>query len=1165
MLQLQNICKQYTTGDFTQIALNDVSVSFRDNEFVAILGPSGSGKTTLLNMIGGLDHYDSGNMIIDGISTKDYKDRDWDTFRNNRVGFVFQSYNLIPHQTVLSNVELALTLSGVAREERRQRAKEALERVGLGDHINKKPNQLSGGQMQRVAIARALINDPEILLADEPTGALDSKTSVQIMDLLTEIANDRLVVMVTHNPDLAEQYSTRIVTLSDGCVVGDTDPYNPTEEEMRLSDKEIRRTSMSFLTALSLSANNLWSKKGRTIMVAIAGSIGIIGIAAILALANGVNDYIASIEEDTLSMYPIQITSSSFDMSSMMSSMGFDTGDADSSPRSDSSEADERDENSDEIGEFDMLTRMFSSISSNDLESLKEYLDSGESDIDDYVHSIEYLYDVTPQIFAADTGDGVRQINPDTSFSALGIGNLSTNSIMSMAMSTDIFSEMVSDTSLVEEQYDVVAGHWPENYDECVLVLTSTGAISDFTSYVLGLRNQDDLQTMVRQFINDEEIEVPDDEIDITYDDILNLEMKLVSSSDYYQYDEEYNVWVDKSGDEEYMANLVENGENIVISGIVQPKPGATVTSLSSGIYYTTDLTQHIIDKAGESQIVKDQVADPTVDVFSGRSFAEIEEEEENSSPFDLNSIFTIDTDALNEAFSINTDDLTVDMSNIGSDMDLSNMDFNIDMSGLGLDIDMSDLAEGLNLDMSDLGDNLNLDFDLSDMNFDLDIPMDDFSLSDMMSDIDLSSLNIDAASLINQDALFEATAALTAGYLENAASIMAENPNIDPTDFNQLLQIYFQSDSAQSIFLSYLPQVVDMTGMQNVIETQMQSIMQTYATQMMSSYAEQMSTALQSQLQSALTEAMSSYMDQISAEISTSIQSAIETQLQDAMTNMMNTYMSQITSAIGEQIESAMADYMDDLANNMSAAMNIDPDNLSDIFGDAFEFNMDEDELSELIMSLMSSDETTYDGNLSKLGYADLNKPMEIDIYPSDFENKEKVEEILDDYNTIMANNGEEEKQISYTDLVGTLMSSVTTIVDMVSYVLIAFVAISLVVSSIMIGVITYISVLERRKEIGILRAIGASKGNVALIFDAETIIEGLIAGVFGVGVTALACIPISALVYAIFDVPNVAQLPLAYGLLLILISVALTFIAGLIPATSASRKDPVEALRSE
>ncbi len=1164
MLQLQNICKQYTTGDFTQIALNDVSVSFRDNEFVAVLGPSGSGKTTLLNMIGGLDHYDSGNMIIDGISTKDYKDRDWDTFRNNRVGFVFQSYNLIPHQTVLSNVELALTLSGVAREERRQRAKEALEQVGLGDHINKKPNQLSGGQMQRVAIARALINDPEILLADEPTGALDSKTSVQIMDLLTEIANDRLVVMVTHNPDLAEQYSTRIVTLSDGCVVGDTDPYNPTEEEMRLSDKEIRRTSMSFLTALSLSANNLWSKKGRTIMVAIAGSIGIIGIAAILALANGVNDYIASIEEDTLSVYPIQITSSSFDMSSIMSSMGFDTGDTGSASGS-NNEDEQGDENSDEIGEFDMLTRMFSSISSNDLESLKEYLDSGESDIDDYVHSIEYLYDVTPQIFASDTNNGVRQINPDTSFSALGIGNLSTNSIMSMAMSTDIFSEMVSDTSLVEEQYDVVAGHWPENYDECVLVLTNTGDISDFTSYVLGLRNQDDLQTMVRQFINDEEIVVPDDEIEITYDDILNLEMKLVSSCDYYQYDEEYNVWIDKSGDADYMANLVENGENIVISGIVQPKPGATVTSLSSGIYYTSGLTQHIIDKAGESQIVKDQIADPSTDVFSGRSFNEIEEEEENSSAFDLNSIFNIDTDALNEAFSINTDDLTVDMSNIGSDMDLSNLDFNIDMSGLGLDIDMSDLAEGLNLDMSDLGDDLNLDLDLSDMNFDLDIPLEDFSLSDMMSDIDLSSLNIDAASLINQDALFEATAALTAGYLENAASIMAENPNIDPTDVNQLLQVYFQSENAQSIFLAYLPQVVDMTGLQSAIETQLQSAMQTYATQMMSSYAEQMSTALQDQLQSALTEAMSTYMDQISAEISTSIQSAIETQLQDAMTNMMDTYVTQMTDVIGEQIESAMTDYMAELADNMSGAMGIDTDNLADVFGDAFELNMDEDELTELIMSLMNAEETTYDNNLAKLGYADLNKPMEIDIYPSDFESKEKVEDILDDYNTLMADNGEEEKQISYTDLVGTMMSSVTTIVDMVSYVLIAFVAISLVVSSIMIGVITYISVLERRKEIGILRAIGASKGNVALIFDAETIIEGLIAGVFGVGVTALACIPISALVYAIFDVPNVAQLPLTYGLLLILISVALTFIAGLIPATSASRKDPVEALRSE
>ncbi len=1149
MLQLQNICKQYTSGDFTQIALNDVSVSFRDNEFVAILGPSGSGKTTLLNMIGGLDHYDSGNMIIDGISTKDYKDRDWDTFRNNRVGFVFQSYNLIPHQSILSNVELALTLSGVPREERRQRAKEALEQVGLGDHINKKPNQLSGGQMQRVAIARALINDPEILLADEPTGALDSKTSVQIMDLLTEIANDRLVVMVTHNPDLAEEYSTRIVTLSDGCVVGDTDPYNPTEEEMRLSDKEIRRTSMSFLTALSLSANNLWSKKGRTIMVAIAGSIGIIGIAAILALANGVNDYIASIEEDTLSEYPIQITSSSFDMTSLMSSMGFDTGDMGGSSNSDS---EDEEADSDEIGEFDMLTRMFSSISSNDLESLKEYLDSGESDIEDYAHSIEYIYDVTPQIFSADTTDGVRQINPDTSFSALGIGNLSTNSMMSLAMSTDIFSEMVSDTSLIEEQYDVVAGHWPENYNECVLVLTSTGAISDFDSYVLGLRNQDDLQTMVRQFINDEEIEVPDDEIKITYDDILNLEMKLVSSCDYYQYDEEYNVWKDKSDDESYMADLIENGEDIVISGIVQPKPDATVTSLTSGIYYTTGLTQHIIDKAGESQIVKDQLANPSTDVFSGRSFSEIEEEEENSSAFDLNSIFNIDTDALNSAFSINTDDLTVDMSSIGS-----NMNLDIDMSDLGLDFDMSSLGSGMDFDMSSLGSGMDLNLDLPDMSFDFDMSLDSMTLPD----IDISSLNIDTSSFINQDAMFEATAALTAGYLENASTIIAENPNIEPSDTTQLLQVYLQSESAQSIIATYMPRVIDASAMQSVIDTQMQSIMQTYMTQIMSSYTDQMTTALQGQLQSALSDAMSTYVEEVSA----TMESAIQTQLQDAMTDMMDTYMNQIMTVLEDQMASAIEDSMAGLTDDMSAAMGIDTDDFADIFADAFEFNMDENELSELIMSLMNSEETTYDNNLAKLGYADLSKPMEIDIYPSDFESKEKISDILDDYNKLMADNGEEEKQISYTDLVGTMMSSVTTIVDMVSYVLIAFVAISLVVSSIMIGVITYISVLERRKEIGILRAIGASKGNVALIFDAETIIEGLIAGVFGVGVTALACFPINAIVYSIFDVPNVAQLPVAYGLLLILISVVLTFVAGLIPATSASRKDPVEALRSE
>ena len=557
MLQLKNICKSYTTGDFTQVALNDVSISFRDNEFVAILGPSGSGKTTLLNVMGGLDHYDSGDMIVDGISTHRYKDRDWDTFRNNRIGFVFQSYNLIPHQTILQNVELALTLSGVGKAERTRRAKEALASVGLTEHLNKKPSQLSGGQMQRVAIARALINDPEIVLADEPTGALDSHTSVQIMDLLTQIAKDRLVIMVTHNPELAAEYATRTVNLADGVIRSDTDPYFPTEEEMHASRKPIRKTSMSFPTALALSANNLMTKKGRTIMTAFAGSIGIIGIAAILALANGVDNYIERTEEETLSVYPLQIMSTGFDMTALMGmaadgSTG-DGGDATGEGTGDDPLAemglqggkngDENDPAADgNVPETRMVTDMFASLENNDLASLKLFLDENGGDINSYVNSIEYSYNVVPQIFDGNTEDGVRQINPDTTFSAFGMGSGSSNALMSSMYSTDVFSEMMGNTAIVEEQYDVKAGRWPSAYNECVVVLTANGTVPDLVSYALGLRDHAVLEDMIDQFMNEEDVESPDDDLTFTYDDIMGVSLKMVPAADFYTYDEENKV-----------------------------------------------------------------------------------------------------------------------------------------------------------------------------------------------------------------------------------------------------------------------------------------------------------------------------------------------------------------------------------------------------------------------------------------------------------------------------------------------------------------------------------------------------------------------------------------------------------------------------------------------
>lgn len=1061
MLQLKNIMKSYTTGDFTQTALDDVSVAFRDSEFVAVLGPSGSGKTTMLNIIGGLDNYDSGDLIVDGVSTKQFKDRDWDTYRNNRVGFVFQSYNLIPHQTVLQNVELALTISGVGREERTRRAMEALRAVGLGEHVNKRPNQLSGGQMQRVAIARALINDPEILLADEPTGALDSKTSVQIMELLTEISRDRLVVMVTHNPELADLYATRIVNLSDGLITNDTSPYTPTPEELaRVSKKKVRRTKMSFLTALGLSFNNLMTKKGRTIMTAFAGSIGIIGIASILALANGVNDYIENIEEETLSSYPLQITSTGFDITAMMvSSMDV--------MKNNGEESNQTVENSEEtvVNEANIMNRMFDSVSSNDLEALKSYLDNDGGNIDEYVNDIQYTYNVTPQIYSSDTKDGIDQINPDKTFNMLGLGStVSTSGIMSSMMSTNMFEELKGTLDMVKDGYELKAGRWPEKYNECMLVLTSNGSVSDFMMYVLGLRDKQVMEDMVKAFMNDEEIvtEVNDDTV-FTYKDFLDLKMKLVSSADYYQYDKEYKVWVDKSGDEKYMKKLVDNGEDIVISGIVQPKEGSSTTMMHSAIYYMPELITHIIQKSGETQIVKDQLAKPKIDVFNGKSFAE--QAENKNDDFDMGSMFSIDAGAIKAAFKI----------------DNSKLQF--DPNSLDINLDSSSLPKMPKLDLED-------------------------AMKDL--DIDTSSMGSSDSSAAMTQAMSQIANSLIQAYMgayQHALQTGATPPTIEE---------FMASDTAQKIISEATSQI-----------TQSQQ-------EAMAKMQEEMQKQVTGQLQKYLTKYMTSYM----------------TQVTKALTNQMSTVM-----------KTAMSKAMNQLASNMSSAMSIDTDK----FKEAFKFDMSEDELTDLIMSMMSNEEATFDSNLSKLDYAQVENPYEIDIFPKNFEAKQEVINILDSYNDEMNSTGQEDKAITYTDIVGALMSSVTTIIDMISYVLIAFVSISLVVSSIMIGVITYISVLERKKEIGILRAIGASKRNISEVFNAETVIEGLVAGVLGVGVTALCCIPANAIVYANFDVPNVAQLPWQAALILVLISVFLTFIAGLIPASSASRRDPVEALRSE
>ena len=1115
MLQLHNVSKSYTTADFTQVALDGVSIAFRDNEFVAVLGPSGSGKTTLLNIVGGLDHYESGNLVIDGIATEDYRDRDWDTYRNNRVGFVFQSYNLIPHQSVLSNVELALTLSGVSRQERRRRAIEALEQVGLKDHVHKKPNQLSGGQMQRVAIARAIINDPEILLADEPTGALDSHTSAQVMALLSEIANDRLVIMVTHNPELAATYATRTVNLLDGRVADDSDPFWPEEGATTQSEKSVRKTSMSFLTAIALSFNNLMTKKGRTLMTAFAGSIGIIGIAAILALANGVNEYIASVEEDALSEYPLTIQSQGMDFTSLFAASGdMAEGMEEGVSGTRSAEGDTDPGASDgDVREIRMMTRMFDSVGSNDLASLKAYLDGNGGGINDQVNLIQYSYNVTPQIFSPDTADGVRQVNPDTTFSALGFGS-SSNALMASSMNTNVFGELVDDTAMIEGQYDVVAGRWPETYNETVVVLIPNGAVSDFMSYAMGLRDSAELDAMVEQMVNDEEIVTPTDTRKFTYEQLMGVSFKLVRATDYYVYDEQYDVWTDKRTDTEYLKQLVENGEDLSIVGVIRAKEGAAATALQPGIYYTPALTEHLVAEAAETEIVRMQLDEPATNVFSGRTFLD-EEENPDRGGLDLASLVTVDEDAITSMFSFDASQLAFDPTAL----DISMEDFSLDPSAMPA-LDPADLLAGLDLDDVLAG-------------LDPTAVLGEIDLEAALADIDFAALLEGIDFGVDADQVADVANQMVQGYLEFCTA-----EGLDPVDTQANFPLFLESAEGQAI----LAEAESLFG-----------------------GAETGLSELQSRLTAVLIErfgdAIQSQVDVIAGAIGEQLQASMATYMQQVLSTLAQQITAELGTALQEQIGAALESSMGQLTNSMSGLMGID----ADAFGEIFQFNMDEEELTQLMLSMMVTEQSSYDGNLAKLGYADFAKPSSIDIYPVDFESKGRVIEILDGYNEQMEADGAEEKVITYTDIVGTLMSSVTDIVNVVSYVLVAFVAISLVVSSIMIGVITYISVLERIKEIGILRSIGASKRDIRRVFNAETLIVGFVAGLLGIGVTSLLIIPANAVIYANFGIENVAILPGVAAAALVAISMGLTFLAGLIPSSAASRKDPVEALRNE
>lgn len=1108
--------------------------------------------------------------------------------------------------------------------------------------------------MQRVAIARALVNDPEILLADEPTGALDSDTSVQVMDLLQEVAKERLVVMVTHNPELAQLYATRIVTVKDGRILSDTDPFVIDSESMAPPvHKNMGKSSMSFFTALSLSFQNLKTKKARTLLTSFAGSIGIIGIALILSISNGVDKYITNMEEETLSEYPLQIQSTGVDLTSMM--MGAAT-----------AQSEKKDG---EVGVAQMVTNMFSKMNSNDLESLKAYLDSNESSISQYANSVECTYSVSPQIFL-ENEKNIRQVNPDKSFSAMGLGSGSSNSIMSSTMSTDVFHEMPEDADLYKNQYDVKAGRWPENYKECVLVLTSQGDISDFLQYTLGLRDGKELDDMVQKFMAEEAVETPENEESYTYDEILGKKFKLVSSTDYYEYDEEYKVWKDKSDNSSYMKKLVKNGEDLTIVGIVQPVEGATASMLTAGICYTPELTKHVIEKAASSEIVKQQLANEKINVFTGEEFGK---EDNENSKFDMESLFSINADALQEAFQVDLSGFNMDLSSLSG---LSS-GLNVEMPDMP---DMSALAGNINLDESSMPDLSKL-IKLDDLDLDLshmidpeeilkNLPADqvpdmsqalksvkfDFTeekvtalLKEVLTgyqesikdkpeadmdkmqaalkqyltskemnerlckdlqelvknnvNVDMSSEKLIAVAVglmnqyqeyakangITQTDVASILAFLSQGEIQQQIKEEAENlvknsvtVNIttkqirdllmqdvvaaypeyarnnslpDPANLGIYFLEYMQTEDGQNRLMNGLMTLVDTSE----VQTQFSQAMETYMKAMMTSFTDAIAKGIESKF--------TEIMEQVEKQLTKGIQTAME-QMMGNISSGMQEAMQSVMTSVASSLTSAMSQAMSGLGGlgsgmgNMEDALSINPE----AFAKAIQMNMNEDDLSELMMSLLSSENSSYDGNLKKLGYADLNVPGGINIYPKDFESKSEIVGILDQYNADMEAAGEDEKVITYTDLVGTLMSSVTDIVNIISYVLVAFVAISLVVSSIMIGVITYISVLERKKEIGILRAIGASRHNVSQVFNAETFIIGFCAGAMGIGITLLLLIPANSIIRSLADGVNVkAALPPVAAVVLIGLSVVLTLLGGLIPSRKAAKSDPVTALRTD
>ena len=1163
MLQIKDIRKQYVTGDLVQTALDGVSLTLRDNEFVAILGPSGSGKTTMLNVIGGLDRYDSGDLIINGISTRKYTDRDWDSYRNHTIGFVFQSYNLIPHQTVLANVELALTISGISPGERRKRATKALEDVGLGNQLHKRPNQMSGGQMQRVAIARALVNNPDILLADEPTGALDSDTSVQIMDLLKEVAKDRLVVMVTHNPELAEEYANRIVRVKDGRIIGDTNPYVVEAPQEEAKHKNMGRSSMSFMTALALSFNNLRTKKARTLLTAFAGSIGIIGIALIMSLSTGFQLYIDQIQADTLSNYPLSIMKETSDMSSMLSVYG-----------SSMAKAEEAEEGI--VVEQPMLTQMFAQVGSNDLASFKAYLESNFDTISHTVNDVYYNYGVKPLIYAEDTSERILQVNPGTLFA-----DMMGSSAMSAYMDTNVFHEMINNTEMLASQYDVLEGRWPESYDELIVVLSDPSQITDFMAYTLGLKDPETLMELMAKVMRGEVVdpEAFDEGEEWSYEELMGLRFRLVPASALYKYNAEYNVWENMSTNNDYMREAVAAGVELKVVGIVCPKEGVSTTALSMGIAYTTGLTEYVVSVAAESEIVAAQRGNPEINVFTGKAFGE--DSGENALNFE--NMITVDEAMLSNAFGMNISMESI-MSLLGNYMGDFGSIIQQSMAPA-----QADFTEALTLLATDMLSSRTAGGATRIYLTEVESLVDAYLASDSAAAIlkplvDRYGLPQSAYTLACKSLL----TAMVAGYVSENLSVDGLPPAPEIPSAPEETESTEAAESTVPVETEPAGELLSRESLPEESSPDQTEPEETVPEQTVPEETEpEESTPEETEPEESVpdetepeetdpeeTEPEETEPDEdpvvdfsrfyavldagsVDTIVSEFVSSTAATAASSAMAGSMS------MQTIRNTINAKLSGFGTLISNYIGGAFYVD----GEAIANAFQFNMTEEDLQRLMNSLYGSNTTSSAAtNLTSLGYADLQDPQSISIYLRDFEGKAEFIAFLDDYNARMEAEGKEDQVISYTDITGILMSSVSTIIDSVSYVLIAFVSVSLVVSSIMIGIITYISVMERTKEIGVLRAIGASKRNISQVFNAETFIIGLCSGLIGVGLTLALNVPINMIIHELTGSGDInAQLPTVSAVILVILSVILTLIGGLIPSKQAAKKDPVIALRSE